>query len=69
MNTKMAIAELGITHGEYLLNQSQHPNHIIKWESSEPQPTQEELEAAWASFLEKNPDWAANPDIVIVNNT
>ncbi len=65
MCTKVALMQLGITQNDYDfdLNQSNYPNHIIRWGSSEPQPTQEQLEAAWASFLEKNPDWTANPTL------
>ena len=63
MDTKIALMELGLTNNEFHLTKSDAPNSIFKWFGPDPEPTQEQLEAAWESFLAKNPDWTANPTL------
>tara|TARA_Y100001938_G_scaffold11451_1_gene14270 strand:- start:116 stop:310 length:195 start_codon:yes stop_codon:yes gene_type:complete len=60
MQVKLAVNELGLSHNEFYVTKSDAPNSIFKWLGPDPEPTQEQLEAAWQSFLEKNPDWTPN---------
>tara|TARA_R100000700_G_C3154791_1_gene132362 strand:- start:51 stop:245 length:195 start_codon:yes stop_codon:yes gene_type:complete len=60
MDTILALMELGVEHNEFRLTKSDAPNSIFKWIGPDPEPTQEQLEAGWALFLEKNPDWIPN---------
>tara|TARA_R100001443_G_scaffold33472_1_gene47406 strand:- start:1761 stop:1973 length:213 start_codon:yes stop_codon:yes gene_type:complete len=65
MDTKIALNELGFSFDEmitpFVLNQSNYPNHIVKWNSTQKRPTDDELQTAWESFLTKNPDWNLKP--------
>jgi|TARA_B100000282_G_C31727567_1_gene489244 hypothetical protein len=58
MDIQMALQELGLVKSnEYTITQSNAPNAIDKWFGPDPQPTEDELNTAWASFVSKNPDW------------
>ena len=48
MNICIAITELGVAPEELTLNPDQ--SEIIEWIGGDPQPSQAELEAAWAAF-------------------
>tara|TARA_Y100001973_G_C5077934_1_gene270989 strand:- start:53 stop:247 length:195 start_codon:yes stop_codon:yes gene_type:complete len=63
MQIYLALEELGLSGNVFHVTKSDAPNAISKWFGPDPEPTQEQLEAAWASFLEKNPDWTTNPPL------
>jgi len=48
MNVVIAMTELGVAPEELLTNRDQ--SEIIEWIGGDPQPSQAELEAAWAAF-------------------
>ena len=52
MDINRCIDELGLNANRYRLNQSNTPHEIIEWDDAIPdtQPTQAELESAWASY-------------------
>jgi hypothetical protein len=47
MDINLCIHHLGLNANSYSLNQSNTPHEITNWYGPDPQPTQEELEAAW----------------------
>jgi phosphoglucomutase len=52
MDINICIDRLGLNANIYKLNQSNTPHEITEWDGANPdaQPTQAELEAAWASY-------------------
>ena len=50
MDISLCIDHLGLNRNEYRLNQSNTPHHITEWIGPDPQPTQAELETAWAEW-------------------
>jgi|TARA_B110000263_G_C14829846_1_gene294770 hypothetical protein len=48
MDINLCINHLGLNRNSYGLNQSNPPHEFIRWDGPDPQPTQEELEVAWA---------------------
>jgi hypothetical protein len=50
MDINICIDRLGLNANIYKLNQSNPPHSITEWIGSDAQPTQEELETAWASY-------------------
>ena len=57
MQVFFAVEELGLSDNVFHVTKSDAPNSISKWLGPDPEPTQEQLEAAWESFLSKNPDY------------
>jgi hypothetical protein len=49
---------LGLNANQYRLTQSPTPHEFVEWSGSDPQPTQSELETAWAA-IEADPDYQA----------
>ena len=47
MDINHCIDHLGLGRNTYRLTQSNPPHEFISWDGPDPQPTQEELEAAW----------------------
>ena len=47
MDINHCIDHLGLNRNTYRLTQSNPPHEFISWDGPDPQPTQEELEAAW----------------------
>ena len=56
MDISLCIDHLGLNRNEYRLNQSNTPHHITEWIGPDPQPTQEQLQAAWTE-IESDPDY------------
>ena len=54
MDINACIHHLGLNVNQYRLTQSPPPHEFIEWDDSnpDPQPTQEELEAAWAEIAD-----------------
>jgi hypothetical protein len=50
MDINMCIDKLGLNSNTYKLDQSNLPHSITEWAGDDPQPTQSELESAWASY-------------------
>ena len=50
MDIATCIDRLGLNKNSYRLTQSVPPHHITEWSGPDPQPTQEELETAWAEY-------------------
>jgi len=59
MDINLCIHHLGLNANQYRLNQSPPPHEIIEWSGPDPQPTQAELEAAWAE-IEADADYQAH---------
>ena len=57
MQVYLELEELGLGGNVFYVTKSDAPNAIFKWLGPDPEPTQEQLETAWASFLEKNSDY------------
>ena len=47
MDINHCIDHLGLNRNTYRLTRSNPPHEFISWDGPAPQPTQEELEAAW----------------------
>ena len=47
MDINHCIDHLGLNRNTYRLTRSNPPHEFISWDGPDPQPTQEELEAAW----------------------
>ena len=47
MDINHCIDHLGLNRNTYRLTQSNPPHEFVSWDGPDPQPTQEELEAAW----------------------
>ena len=47
MDINHCIDHLGLNRNTYRLTQSNPPHEFISWDGPDPQPTQEELAAAW----------------------
>ena len=84
MDIHACIDHLGLNANRYQLDQSPPPHEFIKWDDDnpDPQPTQEELEAAWAEIeddiawlpvrdkrdqLLRDSDWTDLPSCPLVN--
>ena len=50
MDINHCIDHLGLNRNTYRLTQSNPPHEFISWDGPDPQPTQEELEAAWVQI-------------------
>jgi len=50
MDINHCIDHLGLNRNTYRLTQSNPPHEFISWDGPDPQPTQEELEAAWTQI-------------------
>ena len=50
MDINHCIDHLGLNRNTYRLTQSNPPHEFIAWDGPDPQPTQEELEAAWTQI-------------------
>ena len=50
MDINHCIDHLGLNRNTYSLNKSNPPHEFIRWDGPDPQPTQEELEAAWTQI-------------------
>ena len=59
MDINLCIHHLGLNANQYRLNQSPPPHEIIEWNGDDPQPTQSELETAWAE-IEADADYQAH---------
>jgi len=59
MDINLCINHLGLNANQYRLNQTPPPHEIIEWNGDDPQPTQSELETAWAE-IEADPDYQAH---------
>ena len=59
MDINLCIHHLGLNANQYLLTQTPPPHEIIEWNGDDPQPTQAELETAWAE-IEADPDYQAH---------
>jgi len=57
MDIAICIDHLGLNRNEFRLNQSVPPHHITEWSGPDQQPTQEELEVAWAEY---ETEWGAH---------
>ena len=49
MDINHCIDHLGLNRNTYRLTQSNPPHEFISWDGPDPQPTSEELEAAWVA--------------------
>jgi|TARA_R110000824_G_scaffold395591_1_gene596388 hypothetical protein len=58
MDINLCINHLGLNANQYRLTQSPPPHEFVEWNGSDPQPTQAELETAWAA-IEADPDYQA----------
>ncbi len=54
MDINHCIDHLGLNANTYRLDKSNPPHKIIEWTGSDPQPTQSELETAWAEIPQEN---------------
>tara|TARA_Y100001938_G_C7939760_1_gene353697 strand:- start:40 stop:207 length:168 start_codon:yes stop_codon:yes gene_type:complete len=54
MDINHCIDHLGLNANTYRLDKSNPPHKIIEWTGSDPQPTQSELETAWAEIQQEN---------------
>lgn len=50
MDINICIDKLGLNDNEYTLTQANTPHEIVEWRGTDPQPTQAELESAWAEY-------------------
>ncbi len=50
MDINQCIDKLGLNANTYRLDKSDPPHKFIEWTGSDPQPTQAELETAWAEI-------------------
>ena len=50
MDINICVDVLGLNANEYSLTQSNTPHTIVEWIGDDAQPTQSELEGAWASY-------------------
>lgn len=50
MDINLIIDRLGLNNNSYSLNRSNPPHEIVRWDGPSTQPTQEELESAWAEI-------------------
>ena len=50
MDINHCIDHLGLNRNTYRLTQSNPPHEFISWDGPDPQPTSEELEAAWVAI-------------------
>lgn len=51
MDINICIERLGLNGNRYRLNQSNPPHHFTEWSGLDPQPTEEELQAAWDAYI------------------
>ncbi len=59
MDINLCIHHLGLNPNNYGLNQSNPPHSIVRWDGPDPQPTQIELESAWAE-IQADEDYQAH---------
>jgi len=55
MDINICVDRLGLNANTYRLTQSPPPHEIIEWFGPDPEPTQEELQAAWDAYLAEAP--------------
>ena len=51
MDINICIDRLGLNANEYKLSQNSVPHTMVEWRGDDAQPTQAELEGAWASYV------------------
>ena len=51
MDINLAIDHLGLNANSYKLTQSVPPHSIVSWDGPDAQPTEAELQAAWAAHV------------------
>ena len=51
MDINLALLQLGLNASEYRLSQAVPPHSIVEWSGPDPQPTESELEAAYAAAV------------------
>jgi hypothetical protein len=59
MDINLCIHHLGLNANRYRLTQSPPPHEFVEWLGPDSQPTQAELETAWAE-IEADPDYQAH---------
>ena len=59
MDINLCIHHLGLNANRYRLTQNPPPHEFVEWLGSDPQPTQAELQTAWAE-IEADPDYQAH---------
>ena len=59
MDINLCIHHLGLNANRYRLTQNPPPHEFVEWLGPDPQPTQAELETAWAE-IEADPDYQAH---------
>ena len=59
MDINLCIHHLGLNANEYRVSHPRPPHEFVEWLGSDPQPTQAELETAWAA-IEADPDYQAH---------
>ena len=59
MDINLCIHHLGLNANRYRLTQNPPPHEFVEWSGPDPQPTQAELETAWAE-IEADPDYQAH---------
>jgi len=55
MDINICVDRLGLNANTYRLTQSPPPHEIIEWLGPDPEPIQEELQAAWDAYLAEAP--------------
>lgn len=51
MDISICVDQLGLNANTYRLTQSPVPHEIVEWLGPDPEPTMEELQAAWDAYL------------------
>ena len=59
MDINLCINHLGLNANRYRLTQNPPPHEFVEWSGPDPQPTQEQLQAAWTE-IEADPDYQAH---------
>ena len=59
MDIHLVINHLGLNNNSYSLNQSNAPHEIVRWDGPATQPTQVQLDSAWAE-IEADEDYQAH---------
>jgi|TARA_R110002051_G_scaffold142642_3_gene215781 hypothetical protein len=59
MDINLCVDQLGLNANYYTLNQSNVPHEIVRWDGPATQPTQAELETAWAE-IQADEDYQAH---------
>lgn len=51
MDINLALLQLGLNNNEYVLSSNAPPHSIVVWRGPDDQPTDTELEAAYAAWI------------------